>query len=93
MPYAEATISEVFRMSSIVSGALLHSTTEDCKLDGYHLPKGTIVMANLWHVHHNPEHWKDALNFRPERFIDSNGNFRKDEHLIPFGKLTLFFNC
>jgi len=87
MPYTEATIAEVFRMSSIVSGALLHSTMEDTEFEGYKLPKGTIVMSNLWQVHHDLEHWGDPFNFRPERFLDANGSYRRDDFLIPFGNL------
>ena len=30
------------------------------------------------------EHWGDGTVFRPERFIDEEGNLRRDEHFIPF---------
>ena len=30
------------------------------------------------------EHWLDGTVFRPERFIDEEGNLRRDEHFIPF---------
>jgi len=72
MPYTEAVICEVLRYSSIVVGAILHSTSEDTTLRGFELPKGSIVMANLYNVHHDPETWKDPENFRPERFLEIN---------------------
>lgn len=93
MPYTEAVICEVLRLSSIVVGAILHSTTEDTWLDKYFLPKGTIVMANLYNVHHDPATWKDPETFNPERFLtkatDKEGGsggyiFVKNENLVPF---------
>ena len=34
---------------------------------------------------HNPEFFKDPSLFRPERFIDSKGEFTPDEKVIYFG--------
>jgi cytochrome P450 len=97
MPYTEAVIAEVLRHSSIVCGAILHSTTEDVKFLGYFLPKGTIVMANLYNVHHDPKTWSDPEKFKPERFLrhsttptsqatthGMNYEFIKNESLVPF---------
>ena len=30
------------------------------------------------------EYWGDGETFRPERFLDEQGNIKKDDHLIPF---------
>ena len=32
----------------------------------------------------NPEHFTNPHEFNPDRFLDSNGEFRPDEHVIPF---------
>jgi cytochrome P450 len=74
-------ICEILRLSSIVVGAILHSTTENSWLSDYFLPKGTIVMANLYNVHHDPITFPEPYNFNPERFLikksESKPNTRK----------------
>jgi methyl farnesoate epoxidase / farnesoate epoxidase len=42
-------------------------------------------MVNIRSVLMDTSHWGDPEVFRPERFIGSDGTFKKDEHLILFG--------
>ena len=51
----------------------------------YFIPKGTMVNAMLIHVMNDPDYWKDHEKFVPERFLNSEGNFQRDERLVPFG--------
>ena len=30
------------------------------------------------------EYWGDGTTFRPERFLDAEGQIRRDDHFIPF---------
>ncbi|KAG8223771.1 hypothetical protein J437_LFUL001491 [Ladona fulva] len=39
----------------------------------------------MYGLHHDPKIWGDPFNFRPERFLDSNGKFVKHAALLPFG--------
>ena len=86
LPYLEATITETLRLSSIGALSIPHKTTVDTTLQGYSIPKGTIVLTNLWSLHHDPEIWDDPDAFRPERFLDDEGNFvpPKADRLLPF---------
>jgi len=70
---------EISRIASIVPGGLLHSTTRDVNFEGYLLPKGTVVMGNLYHVHHDPKYWVSPDDFSPERFLNQDGSFRRDK--------------
>lgn len=54
MPYMEAFINEVLRFSTITPLAA-HATPEDCKLGDYVIPKQTMVVANLYGIHHDPK--------------------------------------
>ena len=42
------------------------------------------MLPNIWAVHHNPDHFKNPFEFRPERFICDDGSFKKDQRVIPF---------
>ncbi|XP_071452821.1 methyl farnesoate epoxidase-like [Hetaerina americana] len=88
LPYVEATLHEVLRLSSVAPLALPHSplyAEKDIEFQGYVIPKNSRVILNLYAVHHNPEIWGDPHNFRPERFLDEDGKVTKPEALIPFG--------
>ena len=56
-----------------------------CYRKRYTIPKGTIVVASIWHNHFDPAVWKEPRKFCPERFLDKDGKFRNREEFIPFG--------
>lgn len=50
LPYVAALVSEVQRWGSVAPQGLPHVSNEDDVYNGYFIPKGTIVIANLWFV-------------------------------------------
>ena len=52
MPYIEAFINEVLRFSTITP-FVAHATPEDTTLGDYNIPKQTLVIGNLWGIHHD----------------------------------------
>ncbi|XP_070567861.1 cytochrome P450 2U1-like [Ptychodera flava] len=73
LPYIEAVIMEVHRRANIVPLGLLHAVSDDIIFYGYTIPKGTMVMSNLWAVHMDKENWERPEEFNPSRFLDDNG--------------------
>lgn len=57
---------------------------------GYTIPKGAVVLPNLWSVHRDPTVWEDPDTFNPTRFLDKEGTLVRKECLIPFGIGMLF---
>jgi hypothetical protein len=84
MPYTEAVIHEVMRYSSLVALGVMHSTVRDVELNGYIIPKDTMVMHNAYGIHFDEKIWGDPKNFRPERFLNKHGAFTKHEAFMPF---------
>ncbi|CAE6461565.1 unnamed protein product [Rhizoctonia solani] len=46
-----------------------HSTTEDDEYRGYFIPKGSIVMSNIWAMTRDETVYKSPETFNPERFL------------------------
>ncbi|KAJ2918167.1 hypothetical protein MD484_g2259, partial [Candolleomyces efflorescens] len=72
--YVKALITELMRWHQIAPFAIPHKSTEDDYYDGYHIPKGTIVLANAWAALHDPDVFENPLEFSPERWI-KDGKF------------------
>ncbi|XP_054773144.2 cytochrome P450 2J4-like [Lytechinus pictus] len=85
LPLTEATIAECMRFIPAVPIHLPHVTSQDCKIGGFDVPKGSAVAANLHHFAKSPTLWEDPDVFRPERFIDDEGKFKRGMEPIPFG--------
>ncbi|KHN13341.1 Cytochrome P450 82C2 [Glycine soja] len=60
---------------------------EDCCVAGYHVPKGTRLLINLWNLQRDPKVWPNPNKFEPERFLTTHHdiNFMSQNfELIPF---------
>nr|AKH03513.1 cytochrome P450 3075B2 [Paracyclopina nana] len=85
LPYTNAVLMESMRMATIVPSALPHAATEDIQLNGYVIPKDSVILANLLHVHYDPTYWPNPDEFNPNRFYDeATRTFKQNERLIPF---------
>ncbi|KAJ3894816.1 cytochrome P450 [Lentinula edodes] len=73
LPYITAVVRETLRYSPVTPLAFPHELIEDDISAGYLLPKGSIVLANVWSILHNEEDYPEPHLFNPSRFLDSNG--------------------
>nr|CAI5855026.1 unnamed protein product [Callosobruchus analis] len=88
MPYTEATIWETLRMAS--SPIVPHVASADTEIDGFAVPKDTMVFINNLELNMGEAYWSEPKKFMPERFISPAGKVVKPAHFIPFstGKRT-----
>nr|WET52775.1 cytochrome P450 76A134 [Ajuga reptans] len=86
LPYLQAVVKETLRLHPALPLLLPRNTMEDTSYLGYKIPKGTQVFVNAWAIGRDPDAWADPLAFKPERFLNSNVEY-KGQHfdLIPFG--------
>ncbi|KAJ3907353.1 cytochrome P450-like protein, partial [Lentinula edodes] len=62
--------------------------TQDDIYKGYFLPKGSLIMANVWSILHDEEDYPEPDLFNPSRFLDADGKIDpevKDPTIPAFG--------
>lgn len=57
----------------------------DDTIEGYHVPKGSIVALVPWVTHRLPEIWENPEGFDPDRFAPEEVAKRPDFSYFPFG--------
>lgn len=60
-------------------------------VQGHQVPKGPFVIINFRSVLIDQEYWKYFEVFRPDRFLNENRNFTKDEGVIEYGEVKALF--
>ncbi|XBI54859.1 hypothetical protein VPH35_036794 [Triticum aestivum] len=89
LPYLQAVVKEVMRLHPVVPIMLPHQVAEDgMEIGGFAVPKGSMVIFNVWAIMRDPAAWERPDEFVPERFLDKATavDFRgKDYEFIPFG--------
>jgi cytochrome P450 len=79
MPFSLSCLKESMRLypPAYVVGRTAES---DVELGAHHLPKGAVVMVNIFGIHHRADYFPDPERFDPSRFAGKN-----PEAYLPFG--------
>ncbi|PYH43129.1 cytochrome P450 [Aspergillus saccharolyticus JOP 1030-1] len=86
LPYINALIKEVLRWQPVTPMALPHTNVENDIFHGYFIPKGSIVLPNVWAFMHEPSTYHDPMRFKPERFLSWQGQIPElDPRKMAFG--------
>ena len=71
----QAFIQETLRMASVVPLNLAHKALKESNICGKNIPKDSIVITNLWALHHDERYFNNPNKFDPKRWLDENGHF------------------
>ncbi|KAJ9609992.1 hypothetical protein H2200_006322 [Cladophialophora chaetospira] len=71
LPYIQAIMKEVLRWRPGAPGGVPRMLTQDDYYEGYFLPKGTIIFASYWSIHHDESEYERADEFMPERWLNN----------------------
>jgi len=69
LPYASAAVKEVLRWQPVTPLGVPHRLMADDEYEGYHMPAGSVVIANEWAMLHDPSRFADHAEFKPARFL------------------------
>ncbi|KAK6130823.1 hypothetical protein DH2020_035435 [Rehmannia glutinosa] len=84
LPFLRCIINETLRLYPVGPLLVPHSSSKDCKVEGFDIPRGTTLLVNAWEIHRDRKLWEEPEIFKPDRFKDIEGVFY-GFRFIPFG--------
>ncbi|KAH6802333.1 hypothetical protein C2S51_033779 [Perilla frutescens var. frutescens] len=87
LPYINSVVMETFRLHPLATLLAPRCTMEECNVAGYNVPKGAVVIINVWSIGRDPDSWESPEEFVPERFVgkEITEMFGSNFALLPFG--------
>ncbi|KZO94698.1 cytochrome P450 [Calocera viscosa TUFC12733] len=76
LPYISAMVKEILRWRPPVPCGVPHAATEDFTYGSYIIPKGAIIMDNIWAISRDPKVFPDYDSYNPDRYLTPTGEVR-----------------
>jgi cytochrome P450 len=79
LPYIDAILRETLRYSTVIPLSIPHAVVDEDVYAGFRIPKGAIVISNLWSMAHNESKYPNSHEFFPDRFLSDDGTLKPDD--------------
>ena len=83
LKYTSWCIKEAMRLYPPVF-EIYRQSSKDIELDGYLIPRDTMITLFIYMIHHHPDVWDNPEEYDPLRFDPSNSENRHPYAYIPF---------
>ncbi|KAI9274024.1 cytochrome P450 [Helicostylum pulchrum] len=88
LPYCISVMKESMRFRSTIPLGLAHTAYEDLIIDGYMIPKNSILISSMDSMHMRQDIYPNPKKFEPERFMNNlktmqsaaNGKLEERDH-------------
>ncbi len=84
LKYTTAVIKETMRLYPAV-WLMVRKNISNTVLGNYTLPKRSVMLLNVYGIHHNANYWDRPEEFRPDRFNEANMKLQHPFSYLPFG--------
>ena len=84
LTYTRRVIDEVLRLHP-PAWVIARSSSKEDVMDGYKVPKGSLIAICTYTLHRNPKFWPEPEKFDPDRFLPEISAIRPKYAYIPFG--------
>ncbi|KAJ1302292.1 hypothetical protein OPQ81_001109 [Rhizoctonia solani] len=86
LPYTDAVLLEIMRMSPPAPLGVSHLATENIEFRGYQIPKGATINPNIWAILRDPNHFSSPHTFNPSRFLGPKPEPDPRKFIFGFGR-------
>ncbi|KAJ7499642.1 cytochrome P450 [Mycena latifolia] len=87
LPYIRSIMAEVMRWHPALPLGIAHSVSKDDIYEGMLLPKGSLMIPNVWYMLHDPEFYPNPDVFDPDRYNNVDSEMDKVAELaFGFGR-------
>ncbi|RWA07492.1 hypothetical protein EKO27_g7615 [Xylaria grammica] len=86
LPYINAIVKETWRWHPVTPLSVPHATDAEDIVNGYRIPKGAIILPNVWWFTHDPAVYPDPSAFNPSRFMGPNPAADPTDHIFGYGR-------
>ncbi|KAG9313624.1 cytochrome P450 [Chiua virens] len=89
LPYIDAIYRETLRYCPVIPLSVPHAAVDEDVYNGFRIPKGAILLPNLWAMAHDETRYPNPDTFIPERWLNADGSLRPnstDHFAFGFGR-------